>query len=126
MAIGISEYKYIYEATTKLGQQKGNFRKEDHTETNILHEKFKECMDEMYERIQSGNIHEHSYQIGDTAFTEKEWNKILENFDDIEEDIRTEMRMEHEKRRVKLLEKELGIKETPGVGLQQTTSMACR
>ena len=77
-----------------------------------LLEMFKEYMDAMYERIQSGNLGETSYQIGAASYTQEEWDKMLENFDDIEEDIREEMRKEHEERRVEQLEKEQGIKVT--------------
>lgn len=78
-----------------------------------LLEMFKQYMDEMQARIKSGNIGAPSIQTGGASYTEEEWNKMLENFDDIEEDIRTEMRQEHEERRVEQLEKEQGIKETP-------------
>ena len=77
-----------------------------------LLEMFKEYMDAMYERIQSGNIAEPSVQIGGASYTQEEWDKMLENFDDIEEDLREEMRKEHEKRRVEQLEKEQGIRVT--------------
>ena len=77
-----------------------------------LLEMFKEYMDAMYERIQSGNIAEPSVQIGGASYTQEEWDKMLENFDDIEEDIREEMRKEHEERRVEQLEKEQGVKVT--------------
>ena len=75
-----------------------------------LLEMFKEYMDAMYERIQSGNIAEPSIQIGGASYTQEEWDKMLENFDDIEADIREEMRKEHEERRVEQLEKEQGIR----------------
>ncbi len=45
---------------------------------------FEEKMDEIFIKIQKGDT-ESSYQIGSQAFTEKEWNKFLENFDSIEE-----------------------------------------
>ncbi len=77
-----------------------------------LLEMFKEYMDAMYERIQSGNIGEPSFRIGGASYTQEEWDKMLENFDDIEEDMRDEMRKEHEKRRVEQLEREQGIKVT--------------
>lgn len=96
--------------------------KENHMEAGVfkqaldadkLLEMFKEYMDDLYERIQGGNINAPSYQIGGTSFTEEEWDKMLENFDEIEEDIVEQMRREHEERRMEQLEKERGIKETP-------------
>lgn len=85
-----------------------------------LLEMFKEYMDAMYERIQSGNIGEPSIRIGGASFTQEEWDKMLENFDDIEDDIRTEMRKEHEERRVEQLEKQQGIKVTEKQEAQET------
>lgn len=85
-----------------------------------LLEMFKEYMDAMYERIQSGNIGEPSVQIGGASYTQEEWDKMLENFDDIEEDLREEMRKEHEERRVEQLEKEQGVKVTEKQDAQKT------
>ncbi|MBE5880775.1 MAG: hypothetical protein E7289_00470 [Lachnospiraceae bacterium] len=95
--------------------------KENHMEAGVfkqaldadkLLEMFKEYMDALYEKIQNGNINPPSIQTGGAAYTEEEWDKMLENFDEIEEDIRDEMRKEHEDRRVEQLEKEQGIKVT--------------
>ena len=85
-----------------------------------LLEMFKEYMDAMYERIQSGNVAEPSVQIGGASYTQEEWDKMLENFDDIEDDIREEMRKEHEERRVEQLEKEQGIKVTEKQDAEET------
>ncbi len=78
-----------------------------------LLEMFKEYMNEMYERIQSGNTGAPSIQTGGASYTEEEWDKMLDNFDEIEEKIVEQMRQEHEERRMEQLEKERGIKETP-------------
>lgn len=95
--------------------------KENHMEAGVfkqaldadkLLEMFREYMDAMYERIQSGNTGAPSIQTGGASYTEEEWDKMLENFDEIEEDIIEEMRKEHEERRVEQLEKEQGIKVT--------------
>ena len=73
---------------------------------------FQQLMDEMYERIQSGNTGAPSIQIGGASYTEDEWDKMLDNFDDIEEKIIEEMKKEHEERYAEKLEKEQGIKLT--------------
>lgn len=81
-----------------------------------LLEMFQQLMDEMYERIQSGNTGAPSIQIGGASYTEDEWDKMLDNFDDIEEKIIEEMKKEHEERYAEKLEKEQGIKLTEKQG----------
>ena len=46
---------------------------------------------------------------------------VLSNFDDMEKDIREEMRKEHEERRIKQLEKEQGIKVEPNKIIEEET-----
>ncbi len=95
--------------------------KENHMEAGVfkqaldadkLLEMFKEYMDDLYERIQSGNTGAPSIQTGGASYTEEEWNRMLDNFDDIEEKIIEQMRQEHEERYAEQLEKEQGIKLT--------------
>lgn len=58
---------------------------------------------EIYEKIKNGDT-EQSFQIGGSSFTEKEWDKLLEEVDDVTEETREEMREEHQKRYEKVLE----------------------
>lgn len=62
-------------------------------------------INEMYDKVKN-NETEESFQIGAGSFTEKEWNKLLEEFDDIQETIRELMREEHAKRQAKQEERE--------------------
>ena len=56
-----------------------------------------EKKNEIYEKLKNGDTEE-SFQIGGSSFTEKEWDKLLAEVDDITEEMREAMREEHEKR----------------------------
>ena len=56
-----------------------------------------ERRNEIYEKLKNGDTEE-SFQIGGNSFTEKEWDKLLAEVDDITEEMREAMREEHEKR----------------------------
>lgn len=71
-------------------------------------DKTAECMvflreksEEILEKLRNGET-EVSYQIGAESYTEKEWDKLLEKFDNIQEDVRRKM----EERFRKMEEKE--------------------
>lgn len=49
------------------------------------------------EKIKNGDT-EVSYQIGASSFTEREWNIIIEKYDDIQEELKVMMREEQKKR----------------------------
>ena len=65
-----------------------------------------ERRNEIYEKLKNGDTEE-SYQIGGSSFTEKEWDKLLSEVDDITEEMREAMREEHQKRFEKSLEEKL-------------------
>ena len=56
-----------------------------------------ERKNEIYEKVKNGDTEE-SFQTGGSSFTEKEWDKLLAEVDDITEEMREAMREEHEKR----------------------------
>jgi len=58
---------------------------------------------EIYEKLKNGDT-EVSFQIGGSSFTEKEWDKLLSEVDDITEEMWEAMREEHQKRFAKNLE----------------------
>lgn len=65
---------------------------------NIDYQKIlSERKNEIYEKVKNGDTEE-SFQIGGSSFTEKEWDKLLAEVDDITEEMREAMREEHEKR----------------------------
>lgn len=77
---------YAYPEKTKEGKEGMDYQKFLREKILELNEKFKkgEC--------------EPSYQIGAASYTEKEWDNLLEKFDTLQEEIRTQMREEHERR----------------------------
>ena len=52
---------------------------------------------EIYEKVKNGDTEE-TFQIGGSSFTQKEWDKLLSEVDDIMEEVRKAMREEHQKR----------------------------
>ena len=52
-------------------------------------------INEIYKKIQNGDT-EPTYQIGGQTYTEKEWDKLLEKFDSIQEAIRSVIEKENE------------------------------
>ncbi len=60
------------------------------------------------EKIKNGDT-ETSYRIGASSFTEREWNKLMANVDEIQDDMRRLMREEHEKREKESKEKEKNV-----------------
>ncbi|MBP3460076.1 MAG: hypothetical protein J6K58_12775 [Lachnospiraceae bacterium] len=60
-------------------------------------EVFREMMEEIFSKILNGDT-EQTFQIGGASFTLKEWDKFLDNFDEMEDDIRELKREEWEKR----------------------------
>ena len=58
---------------------------------------------EMQEDIEAGDVdHDPVFKIGASEFTEDEWDTFLENYDELQDDIREAMKMELEKRLKKL------------------------
>lgn len=56
-----------------------------------------EHREELYEKLKNNDTEE-SFQIGGTSFTLKEWEKLLEEFDAVQEEIRKQMAEEQAKR----------------------------
>ena len=117
MADSVEEFTTVRQDwNSMVGKMKDNHMKagvfKQALDADKLLEMFKEYMDDLYQRIQSGNGGAPSIQIGGASFTEEEWDKMLENFDDIEEKIIEQMREEHEERYAEQLEKEKGIRLT--------------
>ena len=74
-------------------------------------DKTAECMaflreksEEILEKLRNGET-EVSYPIGAESYTEKEWDKLLKKFDDIQEDVRRKMEERFRKREEKEEEK---------------------
>ena len=72
-----------------------------------------ERRNEIYEKLKNGDTEE-SFQIGGSSFTEKEWDKLLSEVDDITEEMREAMREEHQKRFAETVE-EKSVKQTENI-----------
>ena len=79
-----------------------------------------ERRNEIYEKLKNGDTEE-SFQIGGSSFTEKEWDKLLSEVDDITEEMREAMREEHQKRFAKNLE-EKSVNQTENVDSKNAIS----
>lgn len=65
--------------------------------TDEMMQKIHEEMEQILEKMENGET-EPSYQIGSRSFTEREWDRLLEEFDSIEEAVRKLMEEERERR----------------------------
>ena len=75
------------------GQTEDTEKEEDFNYLEFIRER----KNEILEKVKKGET-EPSFQIGAASFTEKEWNKLLEEFDEAEEVLKELMREEHAKR----------------------------
>lgn len=77
-----------------------------------------ERMTEIYEKVKNNDT-EQSFQIGSQSFTVKEWEKLLAQFDEAQEEIREEMREEQAKRQKEAATK---VTEKPAVSVTSEDS----
>lgn len=87
---GYLSYKQLYDYMDELGKNEKN-------ESTDVQKLLSEKKNEIYEKLKNGDTEE-SFQIGGSTFTEKEWDKLLGEVDDITEEMREAMREEHQKR----------------------------
>lgn len=114
MGIGTVQNRYEdYEMSLGVKKRKHVAEKEAKGASG---DKTAECMtflrgksEEILEKLRNGET-ETAYPIGGEAYTEKEWDKLLQKFDDIQEDVRRKM----EERIRKLEEKEAEKKVAEG------------
>ncbi len=104
MNYGTSQY-----GATKTFERKTTGRQsEDNQKTPVRQEYLQLIRDkigEMYDKVEN-NETEESFQIGANSFTQSQWDKLLSEFDDIQETIRKLMREEFEKRQEQKVEQE--------------------
>jgi len=95
---------YMYNTETKILSKTDSAQKDfgeclsakadEKSSREILQSK----IEEMQENIEIGNVdYEPVFQIGASEFTEKGWNQLLENFDEVQEDVREAIKLEYEK-----------------------------
>lgn len=98
---GIAQYRAqereFYQAVIQKLENSETEEPSETKETMDYRKFLKKTVEELYVKFQNGES-EPSYQIGAASFTEREWDKLLEKFDELEDSIRTQMREEHKKR----------------------------
>lgn len=72
--------------------------------------------EELYEKLKNNDTEE-SFQIGGTSFTLKEWEKLLEEFDSVQEEIRKQMALEQARRQENI---------TSTAEMEETTSVTAK
>lgn len=85
----------------------------EETADSDLTQQIRERMEELIALIKSGET-EASFQIGNSSFTIKEWERFLERFDDIEDAIRELMRERIEKETDRAAEESVRKKDSSG------------
>lgn len=100
--------EYGYEKSTEAKKRKTSREKESEITSK---DNTAECMvflreksEEILEKLRNGET-EVSYPIGGESYTEKEWDKLLKKFDDIQEDVRQKMEERFRKQEEKEEEK---------------------
>lgn len=74
---------------------------------NMDYRKFlSEKKNEIYEKVKNNDT-EVSYQIGGQSFTQEEWDKLLENFDELEDEIKKLIKEEQERKEAEQAEEQL-------------------
>ena len=76
---------------------KTSYASGEETKTDDYWKIISDRKNEIYEKVKNGDTEE-TFQIGGSSFTEKEWDKLLSEVDDIMDEIRETMREEHQKR----------------------------
>lgn len=95
--------KYNNSDITKA-KAKGSFFADELSKAEMRHI-IDNRMEFLAEKIKDGDT-EISYQIGASSFTEREWNKIIEKYDDIQEKLKEMMAEEKEKKEVEEIAKD--------------------
>lgn len=93
----IAKLERLQESTEEAGEANDVSDEADVSETIDLMQFIRERMAEIFVMVKNGDT-EQSFQIGNSSFTIKEWERFLEKFDDVEDAIRELMKEEQEKR----------------------------
>ena len=100
---GVFEWGENTEAKTKRSSFGSLPEKEGADKTEDYMAFLREKSEEILEKLRNGET-EVEYPIGGDSYTEREWDKLLRKFDDIQEDVRRKM----EERFKKMEEREEG------------------
>ena len=77
---------------------------------------------EIYEKVKNNDT-EPSFQIGNQSFTIKEWDRLIKQFDAVQEEIREQMKEEQAKRQKDATTK-VSVKTSTGVTSKDSTDVA--
>lgn len=91
---------YFQERSMKSGAGEGDAANGEESLSESLMRKLRERMDEILTMIENGET-EPSYQIGAQSFTIKEWDRLMEEFDSIEDAMKAALEAEKEDKAVK-------------------------
>lgn len=93
----IAKLERLQESTEEAEEANDASDEADAVETIDLMQFIRERMAEIFVMVKNGDT-EQSFQIGNSSFTIKEWERFLEKFDDVEDAIRELMKEEQAKR----------------------------
>lgn len=115
-----ADYDYqdnIYRRTTSADKgTRKNYTKEE------MFQMISDRKKEIYEKVKNNDT-ETSFRIGSQSFTIKEWEKILEQFDLVEEEIKEQMKEEQAKRQKETTAK-ISVKTAARVTSEDSTDIA--
>ena len=100
---GRNEFDEGISSATTVTDDNGEVKEGTFTKEEIL-QMISERNQEIYEKLKNNDT-ETSFQIGSQSFTIKEWNKLIEQFDAVQEDIREQMQEEQAKRQKEITTK---------------------
>lgn len=98
--MGIRNTPYLQERDMKSGAGESDAANGEESLSESLMRKLRERMDEIFTMIENGET-EPSYQIGGQSFTIKEWDRLMEEFDSIEDAIKAALEAAKEDKAVK-------------------------
>lgn len=85
--MGIGAVQNGYEMKDSMDTGNGKKAEEEKIDYKVL---LQEKCEEILEKLRTGET-EVSYPIGGQSFTEREWDRLMEKFDDIQENVRQKM-----------------------------------
>lgn len=97
-----SDFSFPFEGNTEISEDSQEVSISEMPATKRmtsqeLRDSLRQKIDQMYQELKKGRK-EPSYQIGAATYTIKEWNEMLKNFDEVQEEIREAIREEIAKR----------------------------
>ncbi|MCI8508508.1 MAG: hypothetical protein HFJ06_08120 [Lachnospiraceae bacterium] len=118
----IGSWKDAFYGIPKAGKEAADNNKEgEYTKEEML-QIISDRMEEIYEKVKNNDT-ETSFQIGSQSFTIKEWNRILEQFDAVQEEIREQMREEQAKQQKETTTK-VSVEAAASVTSKDSTNLA--